>query len=31
METEEQKTKIPIDEWTQERTNTEVVVLSHII
>ncbi len=27
----EQKTKIPIDDWQKERTNTEVVVVSHLI
>ncbi len=31
MEPEEQKTKIPINDWRKERTNTEVVVVSHLI
>ncbi len=31
MEAEEQKTKIPIDDWQKERTDTEVVVVSHLI
>ncbi len=31
MKSVEQKTKIPIDEWTQERTNTEVVVVTYLI
>ncbi len=31
MEAEEQKTKIPINDWQKERTDTEVVVVSHLI
>ncbi len=31
MEPEEQKTKIPINDWQKERTDTEVVVVSHLI
>ncbi len=31
MEAEEQKTKIPINDWQKERTETEVVVVSHLI
>ncbi len=31
MEAEEQKTKIPITDWQKERTDTEVVVVSHLI
>ncbi len=31
METEEPKTKIPINDWQKERTDTEVVVVSHLI
>ncbi len=30
-EAEEQKTKIPINDWQKERTDTEVVVVSHLI
>ncbi len=31
MEAEEPKTKIPITDWQKERTDTEVVVVSHLI
>ncbi len=31
MEAEEQKTKVPITDWQKERTDTEVVVVSHLI
>ncbi len=31
MEPAEQKTKIPINDWQKERTDTEVVVVSHLI